>query len=245
MLSRPVLVLHIYIFAYASLTEPGCGMLLVLVACVVLLLVAQGLADKVINILTSTNPDQQAQGILSQISDEEREHRLRMATSQGCHLDSSSPDSSPVNTVLGLKSNDSVRKRLDLSSLSDSTDSSLLLSSFLESHPKLEAAFSATDVAQSLISAQMKKMADRTFNHSLDFSTPRQQELQCYPVYSSQRDQPQYQQLQQQLQQQMQQRREEQQQHLQQQQEKKEEKRSMVPKEAWTEKEKPSGASKR
>ncbi|KAK7111060.1 microtubule-associated protein futsch-like [Littorina saxatilis] len=166
---------------------------------------SQGMADKVINILTSTNPDQQAQGILSQVSAEERERRHRISSqAQGDRLDGSYA-SSLSSTLLASKSDDPVRKRLDLSSLSDSAENSQLLQSFFESQPKLEAAFSATTFAQTLISEQMKKMADRTFNHSLELRTPVHQELQCYPVYSTQRDQPQYQQLQAQLHQQLQQ----------------------------------------
>ncbi|XP_076434842.1 uncharacterized protein LOC143274790 isoform X2 [Babylonia areolata] len=200
---------------------------------------SQGMADKVISILTSTKPDQQAEGILSEISAEERELSLRMAAHGfGSHLDSSS---SPNNTFMGLKTNDSIRKRLDMSSLSDSEDSDRLLNSYLESNPKLEAMFSATSAAQSLISAQVKKMAERTFSHSMELRSPVRQELHCYPVYSSQRDQPQYQLLQQQLERQLQRSREERQQALQQQQQ---QQQQTKPKEAWTEKEKSPEAKK-
>ena len=57
-------------------------------------------------------------------------------------------------------------------------ESSQLLHSFLNSPlKKTDAVFSATNTAQSLISAQMKKAADRTFNHSLEFATPARQEV--------------------------------------------------------------------
>nr|KAG5709393.1 hypothetical protein BaRGS_029242 [Batillaria attramentaria] len=140
---------------------------------------SQGLADKVFGILTNSNPDQQAQGILSEISAEEQRLRQAQLTQVPTHgYGSSYSESSPSTSLpnFSLKGDDAVRKRLDLSTLSDSADGSHLHASSLDASGKClvgkDVGFVATSTAQTLISAQMKKMADRTFNHSIELRSP-------------------------------------------------------------------------
>ena len=141
-----------------------------------------GLADKVFRILTTQDPEAQADGILSQVSAQEREDRARYAL--GLHnnkdFNFSTTDTDNLNTSnQSFSLPDDVRRRLDLSGLSSADGSKLAdKSSFVLPSSK---GFSAFDDMTKFLSSQMAKVSEKTFNHSLEMHIP-PQVTTCYPL---------------------------------------------------------------
>lgn len=141
----------------------------------------QGLAEKVYRILTSQHPGSQANGILSEVSAREMEMRTQFAVNlhkKDFNFSAISPNLDET-TQGNLALPDNVRKQLDLSGLSSAEASKLAdVSSLRVSSNKR---FTALDGMAKLLSAQVAKASERTFNQSLDVIVP-QNVVQCYPL---------------------------------------------------------------
>ena len=123
------------------------------------------LSEKVFRILTNQDPTSQAQGILSNISAEEKDSRARNLLGLKKSEDSFTCDQ-----------NDSVRRRLDMSGLS--------VDSVQESMPN---GFLALDDMSKFLDKQMQKFNEKNFNHSIEsIIRPAPQSIQCYPVHRDQ-----------------------------------------------------------
>lgn len=134
-----------------------------------------GLAEKVCRILADQNPEMQAEVILSEVSDKEKDMRVKYAL-QVHYKDfnfSSSSDISSQPLILG----DNVRKKLDLSNVSSENTSMFINKASLSRTTN----FMAYDGMSQFLSSQMHRAAERTFNHSLDMQIP-PQVIQCYPL---------------------------------------------------------------
>lgn len=141
----------------------------------------QGLAEKVFRILTSQDPEGQADGILKDVSADEKEMRTQIALkkhNRDFNFSSNSSLMEDSQRSFGLP--DDIRKRLDLSGLS-SVDSSRNFDRSSFNMPASSKGFSAFDGAKRLLSSQVAKASERTFNHSIEMRYP--QTIQCYPLF--------------------------------------------------------------
>ena len=146
-----------------------------------------GLADKVFRILTTQDPEAQADGILSQVSAQERDERARYALNlHTTNLNFSSTDTDNLNTTnQSFSLPDDVRRRLDLSGLSSADGSRVAdKSSFVLPSTK---GFTAFDDMTKFLSSQMAKVSEKTFNHSLEMRIP-PQVATCYPLFADHKE---------------------------------------------------------
>lgn len=139
-----------------------------------------GLAEKVSRILSIQDPQTQASGILSEVTAQERQMRSQLIINpQRKDFNFSVALSDFNESSDSLAKPDNVRKRLDLSGLS-STEVSRLLDPSAVCVPARKG-FAAFDDVARLLSSQMVKVSERTFNNSLEMVVP-QRTVQCYPL---------------------------------------------------------------
>ncbi|CAG5118339.1 unnamed protein product, partial [Candidula unifasciata] len=139
-----------------------------------------GLAEKVSRILASQDPQSQASGILLEVTAQERQMRSQLIVNpQRKDFNFSVAVSEFNESAESLAKPDNVRKRLDLSGLS-STEVSRLVDSSTVYVPARKGFLAFDDVAR-LLSSQMVKASERTFNSSLEAVVPHRT-IQCYPL---------------------------------------------------------------